>query len=367
MAACVVAAAALTVSHVSLSARETMKAERETFMLGTLINISAYGSDKSSLDAAISAAMEEISRLEQLFSVGIASSEISRINAAPTLEGGHTVSPETYELLAQSLREAEETEGAFDPTVGALVGLWGIGTDHTRVPDDFEIAELLPDIGYRKVALLQALDEEDPSQTIYRVSLGKGRQLDLGAIAKGYAADRAARIMRASGVKSALLNLGGDLVAIGEPPKRRGWRLALRDPYGGRGDYFAVITVSDSVVVTSGAYERFFEQDGVRYHHILNPATGRPAVTDLVSVSVVMEQNEARENGARCDALSTALFVMGSEKARAFLDKHKEVQAILISEKDGEHSVYVTDGLKNIVTYSDNAFLQANGGKNNAR
>lgn len=347
------------------AAREPVKSERETFLLGTLVSIAAYGSDKTSLDLAVSEAIDEIARLEQIFSVNLASSEISRINAAPDIEGGHAISPETSELLALSLKITEETDGAFDPTIGALVRLWGIGTDRAHIPGDHKIAELLPKVGWRAVTLWQIPDEENLAQTVYKISAGKGQELDLGAIAKGYAADRAAQVLRAHGVKSALLNLGGDLVTIGESPKQRGWRLGFQNPYGSRGDYFAVITTADSTLVTSGAYERFFEHEGVRYHHIIDPATGRPAVTDLVSVSIVMGQRGAQLNGARADALSTAIFVMGAEKARVFLDKHKDVQAILVSEdkETGKISVYITEGLADSVILNKNAFSETNPGE----
>lgn len=333
--------------------------ERETFAMGTLVKVSAYGRGGASLTSAVEAALAEISRLDGLFSVNIPDSDISRINADPAKPGGHEVSAETYELLGLALAEAEATGGAFDPTVGALVSFWGIGTQNPRIPtaeDSGEMAAVLGAVGWDKIRLREARAADGPERPVYLVSAGVGQALDLGAVAKGYAADRAAAILRERGVKSALVDIGGNLAAIGRSPKRREWRLGFQDPFRPRGDYFASLSVSDATIVTSGAYERFVMKDGVAYHHILDPKTGRPAVSDLESVSIVMEHTGSSRNSARSDALSTALFVMGFDRAVRFLEGRGEVQAVLVSRGENGPSVYITDGLKQKVTIREDAF-----------
>lgn len=337
------------------------QAERDIFAMGTLVHISVSGGRQAELNAAVSEASAEITRLEKLFSARLADSEISRINANPALAGGHTISAETYELLSLALRVAAETNGAFDPTVGAAVALWGIGTENARIPADAEIEKAVRTIDWRKVRLWREETPDGQGAGVYKASAGEGQILDLGGIAKGFAADSAADIIRSHGIKSALFNLGGDLAVIGDSPKGRPWRLGLQHPDEPRGNYFAVVTITDAAVVTSGTYERFFERDGVRYHHILDPACGRPSRSDLKSVSVIIKNDGGTKNSARSDALSTALFVMGMEKARAFLEKHGDVQAVLVAEQGGETIIYVTEGLRDAVNLNREAFSGGDG------
>lgn len=360
VAACVAAAVAAVLALYAAKPGPG-QTERDIFAMGTLVHISVSGGRQSELNAAVSEAAAEITRLEKLFSSRLSDSEISKINANPALAGGHTISAETYELLSLALRVAEETNGAFDPTVGAAVALWGIGTESARIPADAEIEKVLQTIDWRKVRLWREEASDEQSTGVYKASAGEGQMLDLGGIAKGFAADRAVDILRSRGVKSALLDLGGDLTVAGESPKGRPWRLGLQHPDEARGNYFAVVTAADAALVTSGTYERFFEQDGVRYHHILDPVCGYPSRSDLKSVSVIMKNGGGEENSARSDALSTALFVMGMEKARAFLERHGEVQAVLVTERDGETIIYVTEGLRDAISLKLEAFPSGNG------
>lgn len=355
LTACVIALAAIALLCYDAASEKTVRSERETFAMGTLVRVAAYGRDQKKLDTAVAEAVAEISRLEEFFSVNIAGSEISRVNADPARPGGHVISRETYELLTLALGEAEELGGVFDPTVGGLVRIWGIGTENARVPASGEIQQLLKRVGWEKVKLWQTGGQ---GQAVYRVSAGEGQALDLGGIAKGYAADCAARVLDAHGVQSGLIDIGGNLAAMGKSPKGREWRLGLQDPFGPRGDYFASISVADATVVTSGPYERFFIEEGVRYHHILDPETGYPVSSDLESVSIVMRLPGSGEASARSDALSTALFVMGFDKAVRFLENHGEVQAVLVSGQKGEASVYVTEGLTDMLSPVANGFIR---------
>lgn len=319
-----------------ISGLEPISAERESYRLGTVVRLTVWGEDKTALDHALDDSMAEITRLESLFSVNIADSDISKINA----NSGQfvEVSPETKEVLALAVKNAAMTHGAFDPTIGPVVKLWGIGTKNARVPSDSEINAARALVDYRKVSI------HDKGGRTY-VAVGKGQSLDLGGIAKGWIADRIAALLKERGVKSAIVDLGGNIYALGESPRGREWKLGLRHPQKPRGEYFAAVDVADTSVVTSGAYERYFEKDGVRYHHILDPSTGRPAQSDLISVSVISKKS------ADADALCTALFVMGLDRSAAFLKRHLDIQAALV--KGGNNAVFITPDLKGCFKLTD--------------
>jgi thiamine biosynthesis lipoprotein len=253
--------------------------------------------------------------------------------AAP---GAARVSEETAEVIAAALHIAEETGGAFDPAIGALTRLWDI-TGDPRVPDAGEIEGALGLVDYRKASI-------DGTS----VALGEaGMKLDLGGIAKGYAADKATEVYRKHGVERALLNLGGNIYAYGEKPGGENFRIGIRDPLGAEGEIAAIIKVNDTSVVTSGVYERFFESGGKTYHHIFDPKTGYPAENGLVSVTVVCK------NSMRADALSTALFVMGMEQGLEFARSHQDIEAIFITQ---DRKVRVTDGLNESIEIANETY-----------
>lgn len=311
--------------------------ELEGYKLGTVVRLAVYTKDEKRGGLILSEAMGEVSRMEGLFSVNIASSEVSRINAAAGREPVK-ISRETMELLERALYMARESGGAFDPTVGPLVALWGIGTEHAKVPSAEEIKRALSYINYSLVKI----DKENSSA--YAAS---GQRIDLGGIAKGYIADKLSVFLRGKGAASALIDLGGNLAVVGKAPSGEPWRLGLQHPLKPRGEYFAVVSASDESVVTSGPYERYFEKDGVRYHHIFDTKTGYPAKSDLASVSVVSKSS------ADADAYCTALFVAGLHKSLEFLRLHPDIKAVLVS-KDGS-SVYVSSALKERFSLRDNS------------
>ena len=195
---------------------------------------------------------------------------------------------------------------AFDPTLAPVLDAWGFTKDERRVPSADELKELLSHTGCGKVALEKTADG-------WTVTLLDGAQLDLGGIAKGYAADLLRAQLEKEGVTSATLDLGGDVFVMGRKTDGSDWRIAVKDPADTE-SYLGVVSAADKFIVTSGVYERYFEENGVRYHHILDPKTGCPAESGLVSVTVLCK------NGAWADALSTACFVLGTDKALALRD-----------------------------------------------
>ena len=316
---------------------EPIKSEREGYKLGTIVHLTVYGSDKNKNDAILDRAMAEISRLEGLLSVNIPSSEVSHINESAGLKAV-AAGDETMALLRQALAIASLTEGAFDPTVGAVVKLWGIGTDHPRLPHPSEIKKALSTVDYRMLQL------NGGKGSVYAV---QGQRVDLGAIAKGYIADRVCAFIKKEGVKSAIVDLGGNLAVVGRAPSGSLWRLGLQHPLKPRGEYFAVIETENESVVTSGPYERYFDKDGVRYHHIFDTKTGYPASSDLSSVSIVAQ------NSADSDAYCTALFVMGLRSARLFLKEHRQIEAVLVDKS--AKRIFITEGLKNKISLRDSS------------
>ncbi len=285
------------------------------FMLNTIIKITA---DNKS---AVRACFDEIRRIEGLLSVYIPESEISEINSAPA-GTPVPVSREVFDLLKTAEEYKELTGGAFDITVKPLTDLWNVA-EGGYVPTDDEIKNAVSLISNME------LDEAQLTVTLPR----EGMAIDLGGIAKGYAGDKVKEILLANNVKSAIADLGGNIVAIGKNG-RKPWRVGLQKPDAPRGTSFADIEIEGKCVVTSGGYERNFEKDGTVYHHIFNPKTGKNPDNDILSVTI------SAENGTLADALSTACFVMGKEKA---VETAKKCGADIVIYSSGD--VYYTENM----------------------
>ena len=292
------------------------KSESRTFFaMDTVMNLTVCG-EEGLLDDL----QARVQTLEKHLSVTDPQSEIYALNQ----NGSTRLSDDTRELLELALGFCRATDGALDITIYPALCAWGFTTDTYQVPDDDTLAALRENIDYTAVTL----DGET-------ASIPEGVMVDLGAVAKGYTALVLTRMLADAGVESALLDLGGNIQAIGENPEGRPWGAAVQDPFGE--GYLGVLSVTDRAVVTSGGYERNFEQNGVIYHHILDPDTAAPADTGLCAVTVV------GENGLTCDALSTALYVMGKDAALDFWRSREDFECILV-EPNG--AVTVTEGLQ---------------------
>lgn len=303
---------------------------RTVYAMDTVMNLTVYGENAA---AALENAERELHTLdESVLSRTAEGSELSALNAA----NGETVSygadDPLPKLIETALAISKATDGAFDPTLAPVLDAWGFTKDLRRVPSADELAALLACTGRDKVALEKTADG-------YSVALSDGAQLDLGGIAKGYAADLLRAQLEKEGVTSATLDLGGDVFVMGRKTDGSDWRIAVKDP-GDTESYLGIVAASDAFIVTSGVYERYFEENGVRYHHILDPKTGCPAESGLVSVTVLCE------NGAWADALSTACFVLGPDSALALrddlADQGTDFELILVTD-DGR--VLYTGGL----------------------
>ena len=292
---------------------------RELMAMDTFMTLSVYAQSPAAGEALLEEAAGEIRRLEGLLSVTDPGSEIYQVNHG----GAVSLSEPVRELLEKALELCRETGGALDVTVYPAVRAWGFTTGEYRVPEEAELSALVERVGYGRVAL-----DGD------RLALPEGVELDLGSVGKGWTGDRLTALFREAGVSSAIMELGGNVQALGTKPDGAPWRVAVQAPGGG---YAGVLEIADKAVVTSGGYQRYFEQDGETYIHIIDPATGRPARTGLASVTIVAD------SGLRGDGLSTALFVMGREKAEAFWRRNPEFDFILLGE-DG--TAAITEGLE---------------------
>jgi len=329
------------------------------FALGTVCRINLYKEGTTQLYSRIFTRIREVDRTMTVypgeFQYLTESGEMFR-TAVDTLASGVVtineqagitpvkVRTDLIELLEKALHYAALSYGAFDPTVGPLVQLWGIGTDNPRIPGDEEIARALELVNWQDLVI-----DRDAGTAFLR---REGMALDLGAIAKGYAGDEAVRIAREAGVKRAVIDLGGNIVTLGSREQQKGkvslpWRIGIQNPTSGRGAYIGVVTVHDASVVTSGVYERYFEAEGKRYHHLLSTTDGYPVANGLLSVTIVTASS------TDADALSTAVFTLGFKQGKALIDSIPSAEAIFVFD---DHSVISTDGLAGIFTLTDNEF-----------
>ena len=299
------------------------------FAMDTYMSLTAHGSKG---EEAVKAGIEEIKRLDEIWSVGNKDSEVTQINE----KGGGAISEDTVLIIKKALALSEGTNHAFSVTVYPLMELWGFTSGKYQVPSEDEIKEKLFLVDDTKVVL----DEKKGS-----VTLAPGQQIDLGAIAKGYTSSRIMEMWKKMGISSGMVSLGGNVQVMGTKPDGSDWKIGVQNPKDKEGEMLGVLQVNDCSVITSGGYERYFEKEGKTYHHIINPVTGEPSENGLTSVTIVSK------DGTLADGLSTALFVMGKEKAIAYWKEHKkEFEAILV-EETGE--VFVTEGLKERFTMRD--------------
>ncbi|MBQ2253278.1 MAG: FAD:protein FMN transferase [Clostridia bacterium] len=298
----------------SVSCMIAEKRERTVFALDTYCSFSVWGADESAFDAA----EELLGACEELWKPY--GSDVAAIN-----RGSVPTSEETFVLLGVAQRVTLESNGAFDVTVAPLVEAYGYYSDEYRVPNDAELSALLP-----------LVDGSNLLGADRKPSLEKGQRIDLGGIAKGRIADLCVAVLKENGATGGVLSFGGNVAAFGTKPDGSLFTVAVTDPRD-TAAYLGTLCLTDTSVVTAGGYQRGFTEDGVYYHHILDPKTGRPADGDLLSATVVSP------DGARADALSTACFVLGKEGALDLWRRAGDFELILVS-KDG--TITCTEGLE---------------------
>jgi len=288
---------------------------RTRFLMGTLVEVTVREPDAVRGNAAINRAFDEIARLEQLMSPHLPGSEISRLTREA---GGEAVpvAPEVLDVIRTGVRWGQASGGALDITIGPVADLWDFDDNKGQIPPDDLLRAAVKKVGFAGIEI------RDGAVRLAR----PGMELQLGAVAKGYAVDRAMALLRQMGIEHALINAGGDLAAIGFRGDRIPWRIGLQHPRAPE-KMIATFTMTGNAVATSGDYQRYFEKDGVRYHHIFDPKTGLPAREGAVISATVVAPTVMD-----ADALATAIFVLGPPKGLALVENLNGVEALMVNE-----------------------------------
>ncbi|MBA1335430.1 MAG: thiamine biosynthesis lipoprotein ApbE [Firmicutes bacterium] len=307
-------------------------------MMGTVVTLKVYVADAGKGNEAIDKAFARIGEIESLMSLNSENSEVGRINEMAGIEPVK-VSDDTLKVIQKGIYYGELSNGLFDISVGPLVQLWGIGTEHPKVPGGSDLEKAISLVDYRDIKV------DEKSREIF---LGKaGMVVDLGGIAKGYAADEVKKIMVDEGIEYAIINLGGNVLAVGGKYDGGPWNIGIQDPYAPTGSSMGVVRIEDKTVVTSGDYERYFEENGKRYHHILNPKTGYPEENRIKGVTIIASSS------FDADALSTTVFLLGVDRGLELVEKLDGVEAIMITH---DREVIVSSGIGDTFSIQNNKY-----------
>ncbi len=298
---------------------------RTELFMGTAIKISLYD---GGTDEILDKAFTRVREIENLVSINKEGTELDKLNENAGIKPVK-LSDDSLNIISKGLEYSALADGGYDISVGPLVKLWSIGLPEARVPEKSEIDSTLNLINYRDVKL--DLDNKEAYLT------KKGMILDLGSIAKGYAADEITKILQEEGIKKAIIDLGGNIYALGKKSDESDWKIGLQNPFSDRGDAIASLKIADKSVVTTGVYERFIEKNGEKYHHVLNPKTGYPYETDIAGVTIIADKS------IDADALSTLVFTKGIKEGLKFIESLENVDAVFITN---DKKVYKTSGLK---------------------
>ena len=297
-----------------------MKSQEEpisatAFKLNTVVTITIYDSQNTSL---LDDALALCDHYEEIFSRTKESSELYQLNQGllPRSEKGFSISSELEELIQSGLFYGELSEGAFDISVEPVSSLWDFTSGEKVIPTKQKIQDALSLVNYKNVKI------KNGSLSFQQEGMG----LDLGAIAKGFISDRIKDFLMSKGVKSATINLGGNVLCIGSKPDNTPFRIGIQKPFANRNETAAVVDITDKAVISSGIYERYFKKNGKIYHHILDPKTGYPCETSLISVTIIAD------HGVDGDGLSTACFSLGLEKGMELINTLPDVQAVFITD-----------------------------------
>ena len=309
-------------SCTGLTGGQPEKHTRDIYAMNTFMSLTAYGTNAQD---ALDETAERITSLEKELSVTLPDSDISRLNASGSAELG----ADALAIIAVADKVSRQTDGALDISIYPVVKAWGFTTGEHRIPDEQELSDLLTRVDYTQLKVSGS-----------SVTLPEGFEIDLGALAKGYTSDCAAETIHGNGISSAILNLGGNVCAVGTKPDGTPWKVAVASPFDDV-EYLGILEVQDKSVITSGKYERCFTADGKRYHHIIDPSTGYPSENGVEAVTVI------GSSGVECDALSTALLVLGEEKAVEYWREYGKQESC---EDGGFELLIVTSDRRLIVT-----------------
>jgi len=315
---------------------ERQEVVKSSYALGTIINFKVSGSKGQK---AIEEAIEKLNDIDDKMSAFKEESDISKINSKAGVTP-EAVSKDTYSVVKKAVEYSKVLEGTFDPTIRPLVKLWNIGTEEEAIPEKFQIEETLKLVNYNDVIL----NESNNSIMLKH----KKQALDVGGIAKGFAADQVRDIFYKHNIKSALIDLGGNIFALGGKDDGTPWKVGIQNPFKPRGEYIGILSVKNKSVVTSGNYERYFMKDGKRFHHIIDPKTGYPSQSKIISATIISDDS------IDGDGLSTGIYILGIDKAMEIIESIYGIEAIFITENK---KVYKTSGInKKILALTDEEF-----------
>ncbi|MEG1002904.1 MAG: FAD:protein FMN transferase [Clostridium sp.] len=312
---------------------------RTELFMGTAIKVTIY--DKSN-EKILDKAFKRVIEIEDLVSINKEGTELTELNNNAGIKGVK-LSDDSFNIVKKGLEYSKLSNGGYDLTIGPLVKLWSIGLPEAKVPNKNEIIDAIKKIDYKNVNI-----NEDTKEVFLTE---KGMMIDLGSIAKGYAADEIVKLLKENGVKEAIVDLGGNIYALGLKEGDKEWKVGIQDPFTDRGNVVGSVKVSNKSVVTTGIYERFIEKDGVKYHHILNPKDGYPYKTELAGVSIIADES------VDADGLSTLVFTKGLDEGIKFIESLDGVDAVFITEN---RNVYTTDGIKDNFKMMNESFKLSN-------
>jgi len=304
-------------------------------IMGTFAEVSIYSNDEKTAGMAIEESLDEMERMDRIMSNYKKDSELSRLNKKAA-KSPVPCNGELLDVIEQSQYYSELSGGAFDITVSPVVALWGFFREKGHVPPDKEIEKVLPAVSYKNIVVNKSNDTKKPAAISFK---NTQTQIDLGAIGKGYAVDKALEIIRKYGISNGCINLGGNIYVLGTPPGKNAWKIGVQHPRNS-GEILGYLELKNEATATSGDYERFFEFNGKRYSHIINPQTGRPVSGTIATTIVAPTSTEV-------DALSTSVFVLGHEKGMELIKKIPNAEAMIAyEEKDGKIAIDMTQGFK---------------------
>ena len=318
---------------------ETKPYIKKFYVLGTIIELKVYGTNAPK---GINEAIAKLIEIDNKMSVFKDFSDISIINRNAGISQCE-VSADTYFVIKRALEYSKLSEGAFEPTIRPVVDIWGVNTDHAKIPSVNEIENNMRLINYKDIIL------DDKAKSIKLRN--KNQAIDLGAIAKGYAADQVKDILLKNNIKNAIIDLGGNIYALGNKQDGNLWNIGIQDPFKKCGEYLGIISVQNKSIVTSGNYERYFIKEGKRYHHIIDPKTGSPSEAGIISVTVISKYS------IDADALATCIYVMGAKKGLKLIESIKDIEVIVITN---DKKIYVTLGIKDTFKITNKDYVCEN-------
>lgn len=320
--------------------------EKSNIVMDTAVTLSAYGANSKE---AVEEGFEKLNEINEMASTNISTSDVYKINSSSGKDYVK-VHPEILKMIETSIKYSKLSDGAFDITLGPIINLWGIGTDNERLPSDEEIKAKLPLIGYENISV----NENDNSVMLKK----EGMAIDLGGIAKGFAADEVLKIYKNYNIENGLINLGASSIyAVGKNQDNNEWSVGIKHPRSeDPKEYIGIIKLSNEGLSTSGDYERYFIKDYKRYHHIIDPKTGYPVDNGVMSDTIVIDGN-TQDNSMLADLLTTTVFTLGPEKGLKLINSLPEASCEITTS---DYKIYVSDGFKDRITNLNKEFKFAN-------